>query len=296
MHRLDVFWNTISRPIRNPLNYLRGKPIWPVTSGAYAIGDPSSSVAICTLTSNDLTRPVSRLSGVAIAGRLYTTNLGIEKIILNVISNPAIRFLILYGKESPVFHPGQALHSLFANGVTPDRRIIGAIGHMPELNNVTMAQIESFRQQIELVDCTDDVELKALVACLDDIAKRNPGRYIPVKDDNMLAGEPTKTRSEDFTLIKPGGRRKPLAYDAKGFFVITLDRKRKAIILRHFLADNSPAHEIRGRSAEGILLAALRENLISQMSHAGYLGAELSKAETALRLDLQYEQDQPLRQ
>jgi len=52
---------------------------------------------------------------------------------------------------------------------------------------------------------------------------------------------------------------------------------------------------MRGRNAEAILLGLLREGLISQMSHAGYLGAELAKAETALRLSLDFEQDQPLR-
>ena len=67
------------------------------------------------------------------------------------------------------------------------------------------------------------------------------------------------------------------------------------IIVRHYLPDNTPAHIMRGRNSEAVLLGLLREDLISQMSHAGYLGAELIKAETALRLGLHYEQDQPLR-
>ena len=39
----------------------------------------------------------------------------------------------------------------------------------------------------------------------------------------------------------------------------------------------------------------LEKNLVSQMSHAGYLGAELTKAETALKLNLKYVQDQSLK-
>jgi len=54
-------------------------------------------------------QPLSTLPGVAIAGRVYVPNLGIEKIIRNVTANPRLRFLLLCGKESPVFHPGQAL-------------------------------------------------------------------------------------------------------------------------------------------------------------------------------------------
>lgn len=47
-----------------------------------------------------------------------------------------------------------------------------------------------------------------------------------------------------------------------------------------------------------MLLGLLREGLVSQLSHAGYLGAELAKAEAALRLgsSVRYEQDRALRQ
>jgi hypothetical protein len=47
-----------------------------------------------------------------------------------------------------------------------------------------------------------------------------------------------------------------------------------------------------------MLLGLLREGLISQLSHAGYLGIELAKAETALRFgsNVRYEQDRVLRQ
>jgi hypothetical protein len=38
-----------------------------------------------------------------------------------------------------------------------------------------------------------------------------------------------------------------------------------------------------------------RENIDLRKSDSGYLGAEPAKAETALRLKLNYEQDQPLR-
>jgi hypothetical protein len=44
-----------------------------------------------------------------------------------------------------------------------------------------------------------------------------------------------------------------------------------------------------------MLLGLLREGLITQLSHAGYLGEELAKAEAALRFDLRYDQDRPLR-
>ena len=112
---------------------------------------------------------------------------------------------------------------------------------------------------------------------------------------NIVKDVQTDTRAEGFTVIRPGGRREALAYDSRGFFVITLDRARNEIVLRYYLPDNSPAYEMRARSAEAILLGLIRETIISQMSHAGYMGGELAKDEAALRLHLHYEQDQPLR-
>jgi tetrahydromethanopterin S-methyltransferase subunit A len=100
---------------------------------------------------------------------------------------------------------------------------------------------------------------------------------------------------ERFQTIQPGGRREPLIYDPNGYFVVTIDRAEQKIVLRHYRPENAPAHEMRGRVAGAMLLGLLRENLISQLSHSGYLGAELAKAETALRFGLAYEQDQPLR-
>ncbi|MGJ3560827.1 DUF4346 domain-containing protein [Streptomyces sp. INA 01156] len=44
-----------------------------------------------------------------------------------------------------------------------------------------------------------------------------------------------------------------------------------------------------------MLLGLLDAGVITDPSHAGYLGGELTKAETALRLGLHYDQDLPLR-
>src|SRR5262249_13335978 len=145
--------------LRRGIWRLKGENVWPVTGGAYLVGNPKAPVAICTLTSNDLMETLVRLPQIAIVGRVYTPNLGIEKIILNVIANPAIRFLLLCGKESPIFQPGQALQALCGAGVTVERRIIGAAGHYPVLTNLSVEQIETFRHQIELVDCMGETNV-----------------------------------------------------------------------------------------------------------------------------------------
>lgn len=95
--------------------------------------------------------------------------------------------------------------------------------------------------------------------------------------------------------IRPGGQREPLIYDPKGYFVITIEPETREILLRHYLPDHTPAHEMRGRGATSMLLGLLRDALVTQLSHAGYLGEELAKAQTALQFGLRYDQDRPLR-
>jgi tetrahydromethanopterin S-methyltransferase subunit A len=228
-----------------------------------------------------------------------TFNLGIEKIIVNVTSNPAIRFLLLCGRESPIFHPAQALQALFSDGVDAGQRIIGATGHLPVLQNVTPERVAVFVRQVALVDCTGELDLAVIESRVRSLVANNPGRFAErleatrAQHDRTLV-ELGQTEAQ-FTPILPGGRREPLAYDPKGFFVITLDRPAREIVIRHYLPDNTPQHLMRGHSAEALLLGLLREEVVSQLSHAGYLGAELAKAEAALRLNLRYEQDRPLR-
>ena len=263
---------------------------WPVVAGSYEVGDPQGPVAICTLTTETLTAPLVRLPGVAIAGKVYTANLGITRIVINVTANPAIRFLLICGKDSPLFHPGQSLVALAERGLDADRRIVGAIGYEPVLSTLDPARVAQFRRQVEVVDWAGEEDLQALEEGVGGLVARNPGRFAASDGSaGMLQAE------EQFTPIRPGGTREPLQYDPKGYFVITLDREQEQISIRHYLPNHAPAHEMRGRTAGPMLLGLLREGLVTQLSHAGYLGEELAKAEAALRFDLRYDQDRPLR-
>ena len=264
------------------------RPAWPPLPGSYVVGDGTALVAVCTLSDGELMRKAAALPGVAIAGRVYTANLGIERIVLNLTANPCVRFLLLCGKDSPLFHAGQSLVALGAHGLTPERRIVGAVGHVPVLGRAAARRVEHFRRQIEVVDRIGETDVAALGAAVRALTERRPA---PVAAAAPSASAPLPT----FQTLQPGGRREALARDPNGFFVVTIDRVRSEILVQHYRADHAPGHEMRGRSAEAMLLGLLRADLITQLSHAGYLGAELAKAETALRLGLAYEQDRPLR-
>jgi tetrahydromethanopterin S-methyltransferase subunit A len=126
---------------------------WPQIVGDYTVGDEESAVAVVTLGSHMEDMPVK--AGASISGSLHTENLGIEKVIGNVISNPNIRFLVVCGAEVQGHITGQTIKALHENGVDAKRRIVGAKGAIPYLENVTEDAVERFRNQIEIVDLVD---------------------------------------------------------------------------------------------------------------------------------------------
>ena len=254
------------------------------------MGDPTGPVAVCALTSERLIGTLVAIPGVAIAGMVYTANLGITRIIVNIASNPAIRFLLICGKDSALFKPGQSLVALAEKGVDDSRRIIDAAGYEPVLPSIDPEQVTQFRKQVEVLDWTGEEDLQVLQDRVKSLSDRNPGVFMSEKKET---GEPR--RQEEFVSVRPGGQREPLLYDPKGYFVITIEPEQKEILLRHYLPDHTPAHEMRGRGATSMLLGLLRDGLVTQLSHAGYLGEELAKAQTALQFGLRYDQDRPLR-
>jgi tetrahydromethanopterin S-methyltransferase subunit A len=287
MRVLDRLLGALPSFLRQLVAVLRGHRAWPGLPGSYVLGEASGAVAVCTLSDKALMVPLAALPGVAIAGRIFTANLGVEKLVRNVTANPRLRFLVLCGKDSPLFRPGQTLKALSDNGLGPDRRIIGAEGHMPVLSASMVPHVALFREQIAVIDCRGETDLGVLGERLRELRERNAGALAPRKSIG-------RDDCASMRVIRPGGQREPLAYDPKGYFVIQVDADKREIVLQHFLPDNTPAHVMRGRSGEGMLLGLLREGLVSQLSHAGYLGAELAKAETALRLGATYEQDRGL--
>src|SRR5947207_1800548 len=258
--------------------------------GTYRVGDPNGPVAVCALTSERLIGPLVALPGVAIAGMVYTANLGITRIIVNITSNPAIRFLLICGKDSALFKPGQSLVALAEKGVDDKRRIIDAAGYDPVLPSIDPEQVTQFREQVEILDWTGEEDLQVLQERVKSLSERNPGVFVTGQKELS-----SSRNQEEFVSIRPGGRREPLLYDPKGYFVISIEPEQKEILLRHYLPDHTPAHEMRGRGATSTLLGLLRDGLVTQLSHAGYLGEELAKAQTALQFGLRYDQDRPLR-
>jgi tetrahydromethanopterin S-methyltransferase subunit A len=90
-------------------------------------------------------------AGAALAGMLQTENVGMEKVLCNIVANPNIRYVVLCGRESPGHLPGETLLALNKNGVNDGKQIIGSTAPTPYLHNIPLEVIERFNKQIVTV-------------------------------------------------------------------------------------------------------------------------------------------------
>jgi len=138
---------------------------YPPEEGCYLRGNDYSPVAVVVLLNRRREETPPELealvraaieSGAALAGTLQTENIGIEKIICNIVANPNIRYILLCGPESAGHLTGEAVAALVENGIDERKRIVGATAPTPYLFNIPSEFVERFRKQITLVNCVNE--------------------------------------------------------------------------------------------------------------------------------------------
>ena len=84
--------------------------------------------------------------------------------------------------------------------------------------------------------------------------------------------------------------------DPRGYFLIRVERD-AGLIRAAFcrIADHTIQAEVTGKTALEVVNTLIREEMVSTLQHAADLGAELQKAELALRHGLDYVQDDELK-
>ncbi|HZK54218.1 MAG TPA: DUF4346 domain-containing protein [Desulfosporosinus sp.] len=256
-----------------------------MVEGDYILGKRDARIAVCTLGDTDLPHELDAaalMDKIALTGPLSTENLGIEKVIRNVVSNPAIGYLILCGKDSRGHKAGQALLSLKANGLREDGNIVGAVGPRPILKNITEVEIEAFRVNIDVIDEIGTTDIKRLQAIIEQCLNKSK--------DKPLSLPPTSPTTK-LIVAEPSKEWEP---DSEGFFVILTDDASENIICEHYTTESIRNEVIKGMDAGSIYKTAIRRGLVSRLDHAAYLGKELGKAEISLRLGKKYVQDNSL--
>jgi len=256
---------------------------WPPLPGDFTVLDCAGHVAVCALTSKGLVEGVveARPSGVAIVGTLYTENLGIERIITNVLSNPNITTLLICGADSEqrIGHlPGQTFRSLFEHGIDERGRIIDAKGRRPIIKNITHDTMETFRKEVRILDRIGDEDVSGLVEALAGISADQEPRRV-------------ERRTHDVPRMIHAQPVERLVLDPKGYFVVFPDREQQSILIEHYLNDGTLAHVFTGERADDLYTTVIAYELVSRLDHAAYLGKELVRAEQALRTGEPYIQD-----
>ncbi len=131
--------------------------------------DSASNIAVCTLSSMNLLRDISKSSiikEVAIAGRLLSENKGIDSLIKSIISNEKIDTIILCGKDTLGHKPGDSLLCLYKNGMDVNQKIIGSSSPHPILT-VTRKQVSKFQGQVKIINKIGQTSISQLKTVID---------------------------------------------------------------------------------------------------------------------------------
>ncbi len=256
---------------------------WPPLPGDYRVLRYRAPVALCMLNSEDLAARVFEAApeGLAIAGTLHTENLGIERVIRNVLANPNIRVLVLCGEDTvqAIGHlPGQSLVSLLQNGTDEQGRIIGAKGKRPLLKNVTADQVAAFRRQVSLIEHIGVTDLARILDVIHESAGSSPGAF---------SEAPPEITVEAIRAEEP----RKLVLDPAGFFVVYPDGRRDLIVVEHYTNNGVLNVIVEGKTSPAVYAEVIGRNLVTRLDHAAYLGRELARAERALRTGEPYVQD-----
>lgn len=263
---------------------------WPPIPGEYfnVCAGETCPVAVSTLSNVELAEVLAneKPEGLCIVGKTETENIGVDKIIKNVITNSAIRVLLLTGKDPEGHCSGSTIYALWKNGVDGKMRVIDSPGKRPVLKNVTKDEVEKFRKQVKVVDmvgCEDpkiiSQKISRLAAnvnavCNDQTCDKKTELVQCLTVQTIQAQEPKKT-----------------VMDKSGYFVIIPQPQKKMITVEHYSYDNKLQRVIEGSNAKGIYSTIIEKGWVSQMNHAAYLGKELARAELSVQFGFKYIQD-----
>jgi len=247
---------------------------WPPLPGTYTVLRYGAPVAVCSLTDETLAAALAEQAdpGLAIVGTLQTENLGIERLILNVLANPNLRFLVVCGADSrqAIGHlPGQSLVALARSGIDKRAHIVGAPGKRPVLHNLSREAVGHFRRTVEVVDLVGRDQASLVLQTVRNCAARNPGSAPIFADANAVT--PTQ-----------GYLPERMVSDPAGYLVIYVDRPRRLLSLEHYSNNGGLDTVIEGKTAPELYIPAVDKGLVSRLNHAAYLGRELARAEQAL--------------
>lgn len=190
--------------IPNPGYKIQLGPVYPPEEGRYLRGNDLSPVALCVILKwpdDDIPKEIEDLvrvgveTGAALSGTLQTENIGIEKMLCNIVANPNIRYLAVCGPESPGHSVGQTLNALSENGIDENRRIIGSEALTPFLYNIPHEVVERFREQVRIINLINEGDPKLIRNAIWSCYQEEPTQFrdYSLFDPGALPREPMLT-------------------------------------------------------------------------------------------------------
>jgi tetrahydromethanopterin S-methyltransferase subunit A len=131
----------------------------------FYIGNTNSSICVCTLSSIKLLKEIKNskiFENVAIVGRLFTENKGIDSMIKYVNENKKIKTIIVCGKEVWGHKSGHSLFELYKNGIDNNNKIINSTSPEPFLT-VSESEIKYFQKEIILVNLINETNIESII-------------------------------------------------------------------------------------------------------------------------------------
>lgn len=261
---------------------------WPPVVGEYFVLDRAAPVAVTTLASVQLAEELAhrKPNGLAIVGKTETENIGIDKIIKNIVTSPTIRYLITAGTEPKGHLTGKTLLALAENGADENGRVIGSPGKRPLLQNVSAPEIQAFREQVELINMIGCENPDEIGAKIEELSRQVTAQCGCSECSGRLPISISTTPA--MIAAEPG---EAVAMDKAGYFVIVPLTDRNVINVEHYAYNNSLLRVIEGTNARAIYHTIINNGWVTELTHAAYLGKELAKAELSLQHGFKYVQD-----
>jgi tetrahydromethanopterin S-methyltransferase subunit A len=267
---------------------------WPPVEGEYAVLDKSASVALSTLASDKLVDKLAkrRPSGLCIVGKTETENIGIDKVVKNIITNPAIRFLIVAGKDTEGHQSGKTMVSLWGKGVSKNMRVIGSKGRRPILKNTSVSDVNKFRKQVQLDDQIGCENVTVLIKRVKDLS-RNAESKMDLTSCGCCECHDEATEEPRVATVPRIQAKKPgsIKLDRAGYFVIIPSKKKGLITVEHYSYDNKLQRTIEGKNSRDIYHTIISNKWVRDLGHAAYLGKELARAELSIKKGFRFVQD-----
>jgi len=127
-------------------------------------GDPKSNIAICTLSNINLLKEIANSSimeEIAVTGRLFSENKGIDSLVKFILSNEKIDTIILCGEDTLGHRPGYSLLCLHKNGIDENHKIISSPSPHPILT-ITNKEVAKFQSQVKIINKIGETRISKL--------------------------------------------------------------------------------------------------------------------------------------